>query len=229
MGELPESFVEIDGILVDLRLFTTHFICDVVLQDCRSACCHQGCIVTPAEIERIRPHMDGIMEYLPEGKREFLRRQNGNFIAGPEDPASEIRLHEKWSMIRFFKSASEMQCTWIVDDSCVFLYPADQAAHGHSQAGAVHYCAVHSYALDQGIDWKGFKQADCVQYPLCLYRSEGRSVLAVQEEPGRARVPCLNRDLGPLMYRSLGGTITYLLGPAFNDRVQAYGREHFPE
>jgi hypothetical protein len=166
------------------------------------------------------------MEYLPEGKREFLRRQRGEFVEGP-DP--DISLQEKWSMIRFFKSASEMQCTWVVDDSCIFLYPVDQAAQGATQAGPVHYCAVHSYALERGIDWKNFKQADCVQYPLCLYRRDARTVLAVQEEPGRARVPCLNRSLGPLMYRSLSGTITYLLGREFNDRVQAYGREHFPE
>jgi len=31
------------------------------------------------------------------------------------------------------------------------------------------------------------------------------------------------------MYRSLAGTITYLLGERFNEKVQAYGRAHFPE
>jgi hypothetical protein len=31
------------------------------------------------------------------------------------------------------------------------------------------------------------------------------------------------------MYRSLAGTITYLLGEPFNEQVQAYGCAHFPE
>jgi hypothetical protein len=87
---------------------------------------------------------------------------------------------------------------------------------------------VHSYALEQGMDWKDFKQTDCVQYPLCTYTRDDRTVLALQEEPGRAGVPCLNNPIGPLMYRSLAGTITYLLGERFNETVQAYGRAHFP-
>jgi hypothetical protein len=83
--------------------------------------------------------------------------------------------------------------------------------------------------MEQGMDWKAFKQTDCVQYPLCAYQQDGRTVLALQEEPGRAVVPCLNNPIGPLMYRSLAGTITYLLGEPFNEQVQAYGRTHFPE
>ena len=55
------------------------------------------------------------------------------------------------------------------------------------------------------------------------------TVLALQEEPGRAIVPCLNNPIGPPMYRSLEGTIIYLLGERFNEKVQAYGREHFPD
>ena len=54
-------------------------------------------------------------------------------------------------------------------------------------------------------------------------------VLALQEEPGRAGVPCLNNPVGPPMYRSLSGTIAYLLGDAFNERLQAYGTVHFPD
>ena len=74
-----------------------------------------------------------------------------------------------------------------------------------------------------------FKQADCVQYPLCVYSRDGRTILALQEEPGRAQVPCLNNPIGPRMYQSLSGTITYLLGSVFNEQVQVYGRAHFPE
>jgi len=51
----------------------------------------------------------------------------------------------------------------------------------------------------------------------------------LQEEPGHAIVPCLNNPIGPRMYRSLEGTIIYLLGERFNAQVQAYGREHFPD
>ncbi len=229
MEVLPERFIELDGILVDRRIFTTQFICDVVLQQCGSACCHRGCIITPAEIARIKSH-DGIMQYLPEQKRDFLEQEAGEFVGDPKRQPTDICLEEEWSMIRFFQSPEEMRCTWVVDDGCVFLYPATEATPGESaQAVPVKHCAIHSYALDRSIDWKSFKPTDCVQYPLCIYQRDGHTVLALQEEPGRARVPCLNNPIGPKMYQSLSDTITYLLGPVFNERVQAYGRAHFQE
>ena len=229
MGALPESFIEIDGIHVDRRIFTTPFICDVVLQNCGSACCHRGCIMTPAEIERIKPHMDSITRYLPVEKRKFLAQEGGQFLGDPDRQPDDIRLQEEWAMIRFFNSVDEMRCTWVRDDGCVFLYPARTTVSGSGRVAEVQRCAVHSYAMDQGLDWASFKQADCVQYPLCVYRRDGRTVLALQEEPGHANVPCLNNPIGPLMYRSLTATITYLLGSDFNEQVQRYGREHFPE
>ena len=229
MGALPESFIEITSVLVDRRIFTTRFVCDVVLQNCHSACCHRGCVITPGEAERIRPHIEGIARYLPEAKRTFLRREGGNFVGDPLRQGTDMRPQETVAMIRFFKSAEDMRCTWVVDDGCVFLYPATETAAGDARPVPVQYCAVHSYALEQGLEWQTFKQADCVQYPLCVYRQDGRTVLALQEEPGRASIPCLNNPIGPPMYRSLSGTIIYLLGEAFNEEIQAYGREHFPE
>jgi len=229
MGALPESFIEIAGVLVDRGIFTTRFVCDVVLQNCHSACCHRGCVVAPGESERIRPHMGDIVQYLPESKREFLRREAGNFVGDPVRQGTDMRPQETMAMIRFFRSADEMRCTWVVDDGCMFLYPATETAPGGAGQVSVQHCAVHAYALERGLDWKAFKPADCVQYPLCVYRQDGRTVLAVQEEPGRASIPCLNNPIGPLMYRSLSGTITYLLGETFNEEVQAYGREYFPE
>jgi hypothetical protein len=230
MAALPESFIELDGILVDRRIFTTHFVCDVVLQQCGSACCHRGCIITPEEIERLNSHRDGITDHLPEWKREFLRREGGQFVADPKRQPTDICLEEQWSMIRFFRSSDEMRCTWVVDDGCTFLYPAMvPAPNGSDQPREVQHCAIHSYAVNCGLDWKSFKPTDCVQYPLCVYRRDGYTILALQEEPGRARIPCLNNSIGPRMYQSLSGTITYLLGSAFNEQVQAYGRDQFPE
>ena len=229
VGNLPDNFVEIDGVLVDRRIFTTPFICDVALQNCGSACCHRGCVVTAGDVERLTPHLGGIEQYLPEAKREFLRREGGQFVGDPRRQGTDMRPQETMAMIRFFKSPEEMRCTWVLDDGCVFLYPSTEQAPGNGHAVPVQYCAVHSYAMAQGMDWKAFKQPDCVQYPLCVYQQDGRTVLALQEEPGRAGVPCLNNPIGPLMYRSLAGTITYLLGEPFNEQVQAYGRVHFPE
>ena len=120
MEVLPERFIELDGILVDRRIFTTQFICDVVLQQCGSACCHRGCIITPAEIARIKSH-DGIMQYLPDQTRDFLEQEAGEFVGDPRRQPTDICLEEEWSMIRFFQSPEEMRCTWVVDDGCVFL------------------------------------------------------------------------------------------------------------
>ena len=229
VGNLPDNFVEIAGVLVDRRIFTTPFVCDLVLQNCGSACCHRGCVVTAGDVERLAPHLDAIEQYLPEAKREFLRREGGQFVGDPRRQGTDMRPQETMAMIRFFKSPDEMRCTWVLDDGCVFLYPSTEQAPGNGHAVPVQYCAVHSYAMAQGMDWKAFKQPDCVQYPLCVYQQDGRTVLALQEEPGRAGVPCLNNPIGPLMYRSLAGTITYLLGEPFSEQVQAYGRVHFPE
>ena len=225
---LPASFIELDGVSIDRRIFTTNFVCDVVLQNCNSACCHRGCVITPAEVDRLKPHRDGIAKYLPESKQEFLRREQGEFVGDPQRQPTDIEVQEEWSMIRFFHSPEDMRCTWVIDGGCVFLYPS-VAATPPEMSKPVQHCAVHSFALDQGLDWTAFKQADCVQYPLCVYQSDGRTFLALQEEPGAARVPCLNNSIGPKMYQSLGNTITYLLGSAFNEQVQAYGRVHFPE
>ncbi len=228
MGDLPESFIEIDGVLVDRRIFTTPFICDLVIQQCNSACCHRGCVVTEGDVKRLKPHMESIVKHLPEEKRAFLRREGGNFVGDPARQDTDMRPQETVAMIRFFKSPEDMRCTWVVDDGCVFLYPSTQSSDSGA-AVSVQYCAIHSYALERGMDWKAFKQTDCVQYPLCVYSKDGQSVLALQEEPGRAGVPCLNNPIGPPMYRSLADTIAYLLGDAFKDKVQAYGQAHFPE
>src|SRR5256885_6939405 len=99
VGALPESFIEIDGVLVDRRIFTTPFICDVVIQQCRSACCHRGCVVTGGDVERLTPHMDGIVRYLPEAKREFLRREGGTFVGDPERQGTDMLPHETMAMI----------------------------------------------------------------------------------------------------------------------------------
>lgn len=221
--------MDIAGVLVDRRIFTTPFICDVALQSCGSACCHRGCVVTTGDVERLTPHLDAIQQYLPEAKREFLRREGGQFVGDPRRQGTDMRPQETVAMIRFFPSPEEMRCTWVLDDGCVFLYPSVEPASGNGQAVPVQHCAVHAYAMERGMDWTTFKQTDCVQYPLCTYQQDGRTVLALQEEPGRAGVPCLNNPIGPLMYRSLAGTIRYLLGEAFNDQVQAHGRAHFPE
>jgi len=221
--------VEIAGILVDRRIFTTPFVCDVALHNCHSACCHRGCVVTAGEVERLAPHVNGIMQYLPEAKREFLRREGMQFIGDPRRQSTDMRPQETVAMVRFFNSPEEMRCTWVLDDGCVFLYPSTEPTQGNGQAIPVQYCAVHSYARERGMDWQTFKQTDCVQYPLCIYDQDGRTVLALQETPGRATVPCLNNPIGPPMYVSLAGTLTYLLGESLSAQVQAYGREHFPE
>jgi hypothetical protein len=229
MVALPESCIEIDGIHVDRRIFTTPFICDVIFQNCGSACCQRGSIMTPVEIARIKPHMEGIAQYLPVQKQELLEREGGEFIEEPDVPLTDVTSQEQWAMIRFFKSAEEMRCTWVTDDGCVFLHQAPTTTAGSGRAVKVQRCAVHSYAVDRGLDWRTFKQADCVQYPLYVYRQDGRTVLALQEVPGHAQVPCLNNPVGPLMYRSLSASIVYLLGADFNEQLQAYGHEHFPE
>src|SRR2546427_11231647 len=100
VGALPESFIEIDGVLVDRRIFTTPFICDVVIQQCRSACCHRGGVVTGGDVERLTPHMDGIVRYLPEAKREFLRREGGSFACEPDQQRPDMLPRETMPLIQ---------------------------------------------------------------------------------------------------------------------------------
>src|SRR5437660_1200259 len=76
-------------------------------------CSHVGLRITPAEIARIKSH-DGIMEYLPEQKRDFLEQEAGEFGGDPRRQPTDICLEEEWSMIRFFQSPEEMRCTWVV-------------------------------------------------------------------------------------------------------------------
>src|SRR2546428_3699393 len=102
VGGLPESFIKIDGVLVDRRIFTTPFICDVVIQQCRSACCHRGCVVTGGGVERPAPPMDGIVRDLPQAKPEVLRQEGGDFVGDPERQGNQKLPQETLAMIWVF-------------------------------------------------------------------------------------------------------------------------------
>ena len=161
--------------------------------------------MTTGDVERLTPHMAGIVQYLPEAKREFLRREGGSFVGDPRRQSTDMRPQETVAMIRFFKSPEEMRCTWVLDDGCVFLYPSTEQAPGNGQAVPSSIAAIHSYALEQGMDWKAFKQTDCVQYPCARGQQDGLDGPARRKSRAGPACPASTTPSGRSCDRSLPG------------------------
>jgi len=219
-GSRPE-FVEISGIWVDPKFWTTTYVCDVELQQCHSTCCYRSNILAPGEKERILGHLEGILPYMDSDKRA-LYHSRGTFEADCSEQCPEgceLDVDEVNAMSRMFPLEEDYRCNLIVrgtdHDSCIFL------AHG---SDGEERCSIHAYALGEGISWMALKPVDCVQYPLAIYQEGGRTVLGVQVTPFLSHLPCHESNLGPLFYESMAETIRFFLGENFYSDLDRHVR-----
>ena len=215
------DLVEISGLWVDPKFWTTTYTCDVVLQKCHSTCCYRSNILAPGERGRIEGHIEGILPYMDPARRD-LYRSRGTFEADCTEQCPggcELDVDEVNAMARMFPLEADYRCNLIVrgedHDSCIFL------AHGPD---GEERCSIHAYALDEGLSWMALKPADCVQYPLAIYQEGGRTILGVQTTPFLSHLPCHESNLGPLMYESMAGTIRFFLGDAFYEDLDRHVR-----
>ncbi len=214
------NYIEIDSILIDRKIFETSYTCDVKGYNCGSTCCYRGCIIRPSEVRRIERHLLGILSYLSLENREAIAR-NGSFVAQCSiqcPDGCDIHQEEAKAVRRFFKDSSSFKCTLLFNDRCIFVYTNKEG---------LKYCAIHSYALENRIKVEDIKKIDCIQYPLMVYRKNGKRVLTVQEVPYLSHIPCMNDRRGKPIYRGLQGVIELLLGKEFNRKLQAYGRRYY--
>jgi hypothetical protein len=216
---MRKGYIEIGSVLVDPRIFETPYSCDVKIYECGSMCCYRGCIVRASEIKRIEAHLPKILSYLRPENQEAIKK-NGSFVARcsiqcPE--GCDIHPEEAKAVRRFLKKTEDFRCTLLFNDFCVFIYTNKEG---------LKYCAVHSYALDNKMKVEHFKKIDCIQYPLMIYRRNGKKVLTIQEIPHLSHIPCLNDRKGKPLYRGLQAVIELLLGREFNRLLQAYGRRY---
>lgn len=216
---MEENYIEIDSVLVDPRIFKASYTCDVKGYNCASTCCYRGCIIRPSEVKRIERHLSGILSYLSTENREAIER-NGSFVARcsvlcPE--GCDIHPEEAKAVRRFFKEDSDFRCTLLFNDLCVFIYTNNEG---------IRYCAIHSYALDKRMKLEEIKKIDCIQYPLMVYRRNGKKVLTIQEVPYLSHISCMNDMKGEPIYRGLQNVIEILLGKEFNEKLQVYGRKY---
>lgn len=215
---MKKEYIEIDSILIDPVIFETSYTCDVKGYGCNSTCCYRGCIVRPSEVRRIEKHLPGILSYLSPESREAIRK-NGSFVARcnlqcPE--GCDLHPEEAKAVNRFFRKTGDIKCTLLFNDECIFVYRNSEG---------LKYCSVHSYALDKRMNVVGFKYIDCIQYPLMIYRKNGKKVLTLQKNPCLSHIPCLNDKRGEPIYKGFQDVVEILLGKGFNRKLQAYGRE----
>jgi hypothetical protein len=210
-----QNFVEIDKVLVNPDIFTRPYGCDVEKYDCKSQCCYRSCIVPEQEARKIEAHFDAILAYLSPENRQTLK-QNGTILADCKKQCPkgcEIHEDEARAIRRNF-GGKDFRCVLIFKDTCSLLYT--------NQEG-LRYCAVHTFAMDKGMDWEEFKFADCVQYPLAFYSTEdGRQVLSVQDTPYLNHISCMKKPSGEPMYKSLKKTIETYLGKEFYAKLAAH-------
>jgi hypothetical protein len=202
-----ESFLVLEGIRVEERIFTTPYICDPALYGCQSQCCYRGCILSQAEIERIGPHLQKIAAFLPPDKRKALL-SIPSFVADCSAQCPEgCEIHGlEWEAVRLhFPEGDLPRCLPYPDQMCLFAYSRD----------GVRLCAIHSYALQKGMDLTEIKPLDCIQYPLYLGEDEKGRYLAIQETPYLSHIPCMRNPRGEPMILSLGYAIEALLGKEF--------------
>lgn len=212
-----EIFAEIDSTLVDIRILNTPYVCNVEEYSCNSLCCYRACIITPEETERIERHLDGILSYLSQENRKAIE-ENGSFVARCERQCPggcEIHAEEAKAVQVYFPAGSEFRCTLIHNGMCVLIYKNREGTN---------YCAVHSYAIDEGLKWESFKMRDCIQYPLAVIEREGKRVLTIQGTPFLNKIPCMVSKKGKPMYESLESTIEFLLGRDFAGRLKEYAK-----
>ncbi len=218
----PVEYVQIGNVWVDPRLWTTRFDCDVMLQGCHSMCCYRSNILAPGEKEKIRQHIDGILPYMTERKKKvYLERGDFEADCNEQCPSGcELNEDEVNAMSRAFSLDQDYRCNLIVRksaeedmDSCIFL--------AKNSAGENH-CSIHAYAVDHGINWMSIKPADCIQYPIAIYQERGRTILGIQTTANLSHLPCHHSGLGPSLYRSMEGTIRYLLGDEFYSSLESF-------
>ncbi len=202
------GFAEIASVLVNPVIFTRPYACDVVKYGCRSMCCYRSCIVPPHEAERIEKHLEGILSHLSPENREAVRK-NGSIlgVCAKQCPAGCVIHDDEARAIRRAFGGNDFRCVLLFNNDCALIY---------TNREGLRYCAVHSYAIENGMVWEEFKFADCVQYPLSLYtREDGKRVLSIQDTPYLNHIPCMKDPAGEPMYRGLKRTIETLLGSEF--------------
>jgi len=213
---MKKDYIEIDSVLIDREIFEIPYTCDVKGYGCGSTCCYRGCIIRPSEIRRIERHLPDIMRLLSLENQEAIKR-NGSFVARCHiqcPQGCDIHPEEAKAVRRFFRSSRDFRCTLIFNDLCVFIYTNNEG---------LRYCAIHSYALNNRMDVLDFKYIDCIQFPLMVYRRNGKKVLTIQKNPNLSHLPCMNDRRGEPLYRGLNPVVGTLLGREFNKKLQAYG------
>lgn len=208
------GFVTIAGVLVNPEIFTRTYACDVQKYGCTSMCCYRSCIVPPDEAKRVEAHLDGIIAHLSPENREAVRR-NGGILAecGTQCPTGCVIHDDEARAIRRNFGGQNFRCVLLFKNDCALLYSTED---GHR------YCAIHSYATQQGLVWEEFKFTDCVQYPLSFYlMDDGTRVLSIQDTPYLSHIPCLKDPSGEPMYKGLRKTIETFLGREFYQELAA--------
>ncbi len=205
----------IDEVKVDRHIVIKPYECDVKKLNCASLCCMRGCIVTSKEVERLNKHLPEIANYLGAERRGIIEK-NGTFLADckkqcPE--GCEIHPEEKKAVTQFLEKNEKPKCISYIEDGCIFLYNKE----------GISLCAIHSYALDNGIDLSEIKPLDCIQYPIyCYDTNKGQKKLAVQKNSIISNFPCMNIDCGDAMYKNLTHATKNLLGEEFSEKLARY-------
>jgi hypothetical protein len=215
---LEKEFIEVGSVLVNPEIFTRPYTCDVQGYDCKSQCCYRACIVPDDEVKKVEANFDEILSYLGSENREVLKK-NGTILADRSKQCPkgcEIHEDEARAIRRAF-GGKDFRCVLIFNKTCSLLYTNKEGFR---------YCAVHTYAMDKGLVWENFKFADCVQYPLSFYTTDGgKQVLSIQDTPYLDHIPCMKTPKGEPMYKSLKKTIETFLGGELYKKLAAYAEE----
>jgi len=200
-------YLTIEGVRLDERILTTPYTCDPAFYGCQSQCCYRGCVLSQAEIDRIRPHLSEIVSFLPFGKRKD-RLAKGLFVAdcSAQCPGGCEMHGLEWKAVQIhFQRGESPRCLSYPDRMCLFAYERDGSM----------LCAIHSHALKKGMRLTEIKPLDCIQYPLYLGEDEEGRFLGIQETPHLSHIPCIRDPRGEPMVLSLGYAIEALLGKEF--------------
>lgn len=189
--QLPEGFVEIDGVVVDVpALMKLKHYCDPNLCKNGRYCCAQYEItLDKADMKRAIGLMPEAAKFAPEVG------EDGEF----ENPFDKVE-PGRWSMDCHEDSGA-----------CAFSFRDKQGCG---------WCSLHAAALANDLDPYAEKPEVCTMWPLAITES-GQKVLSIQDDVYSFPCAWKRRGKPKGLYPDIADNVEAIFGKAFREKLEA--------
>lgn len=169
---------------VDPDIFKyTYYMHCMQCTSCNDQCCSYGADIDMLNVNRILKYKDALLEYTGIKPEMWFYPKKRKW--DHEYPGHDYTRTRKRN------------------DACIFLYKKN------GKRG----CMLHSFALDNGIDYHEFKPFFCSMFPVTYFDG----VLCTPDEIDEATLACMGE--GPTLYKGAREEIRYYFGDEIIDEL----------